>query len=127
MSSSSQEPAYKSREVTATQNLIVYGVLVAATVGNYFLAQAPLGNWRLPALLVVALIETVVGALFYMHLVEQSPSLRFVLPLAMAWVVLLMGFTLLDVITRYPPANAPGAPRQELPPERPRLIRGNQK
>lgn len=110
-------------EVSQTQNVGVYLFLVVCTGGNYLLSLADLGGWKLPLLLAVAVVEMTVGAFFYMHLIEQTGSMRFIPVVSLVWVALLIGVVMLEVITRYPPTNAPGPRYQQLPPERPARVR----
>jgi len=54
--------------------------------------------------LVIATVKTVLVAMFFMHLVEQPGSRRLIFPVAVLYVALLLGISLLEVMTRYRPA-----------------------
>jgi len=68
---------------------------------------------RVVAALGIAAVKAALVALFFMHLWEHGGATRLVLAASMMFVVLLIGLTLADNMTRFPYANPPYSVTQE--------------
>jgi len=71
--------------------------LLTGTVGATFL---PLGPWLAPINLAIAFAKAALIYWFFMHVREQKWLGRLVAVAAMGWLLLLVGFTQADVLTR---------------------------
>jgi cytochrome c oxidase subunit 4 len=101
----------------------VWLVLVVLTVVTWVLGtKVPLGPYSLPTSLGIAVVKTVLVAMFFMHLVEQPGARRVVLPVSAVFLMLLLGLTLIEAMTRIHMARPDGVP-EELQPERPTSTR----
>jgi cytochrome c oxidase subunit 4 len=98
-------------------------VLVVLTVVTWVLGtKVPLGPYSLPTSLGIAVVKTVLVAMFFMHLVEQPGARRVVLPVSAVFLMLLLGLTLIEAMTRIHMARPDGVP-EELQPKRPTSTR----
>ena len=68
---------------------------------------------RVVAALGIATVKAALVALFFMHLWDHGGATRLVLAASMMFVVLLIGLTLADNMTRFPYANPPYSVTQE--------------
>jgi cytochrome c oxidase subunit 4 len=101
----------------------VWGVLVVLTVVTWVLGtKMKLGPYALPTSLGIAVVKTVLVAMFFMHLVEQPGARRVVLPVSVLFLSLLLGVTLLEAMTRIRMARPDGI-KEELEPKRPASTR----
>ncbi|MFY0562264.1 cytochrome C oxidase subunit IV family protein [Archangium lansingense] len=101
----------------------VWVVLVVLTVLTWVLAtKAKLGPYSLPTSLGIAVVKTVLVAMFFMHLVEQRGARRVVLPISVLFLGLLLGVSLLEAMTRIRMARPDGI-QEELEPKRPASTR----
>ncbi|HSP77577.1 MAG TPA: hypothetical protein VLQ93_03560 [Myxococcaceae bacterium] len=64
------------------------------------------------------MVKTVKVAMFFMHVLEQPGSRRIIFPVAVLYVALLLGISLLEVMTRYRP-TVQGGIDVVLEPKRP--------
>jgi len=112
--------AHESGESMSTWGYVgVWVVLAVLTVATYVLGRhMTLGPYSLPTSLVIATVKTVLVAMFFMHLVEQQGSRRLIFPVAVLYVALLLGISLLEVMTRYRP-TVQGGIDVVLEPKRP--------
>jgi cytochrome c oxidase subunit 4 len=85
--------------MTRTYLLVWTGlmVLLASTIGASYL---PLGDWSTPVSMLIALLKAGLIATFYMSLNESSVMVRFFASGALAWLLILFGMTLCDVLSR---------------------------
>lgn len=95
--------------------LLVWIALVALTVLSWLLSLAHLGSTDIAVALVIAVAKTTLVLLFFMHLAEERFSIVAIPALAMFFLLLLLGLTVTDVVTRrtYPKAPAPNV--DEIP------------
>jgi cytochrome c oxidase subunit 4 len=101
----------------------VWVVLVVLTLVTWVLGtKLKLGPYSLPASLGIAVVKTVLVAMFFMHLVEQRGTRRVVLPVSALFLGLLLGVTLLEAMTRVRMARPDGLD-EELEPKRPASTR----
>lgn len=97
----------------------VWLVLVVLTLVTWMLGtKAKLGPYSLPASMGIAVVKTVLVAMFFMHLVEQRGSRRVVLPVSVLFLGLLLCVSLLEAMTRIRMARPDGI-EEELKPKRP--------
>ena len=84
-------------------------VLTAATFGFHHIA---LGRAALPVALGIAAVKSALVVLFFMELWEHRGANRMVFVVSVLFLLLLMAFTVADVVTRFPLAmpNAPAGP-----------------
>ncbi len=94
----------------------VWVALLAGACLNYLCFRRDLGRWQLPVALAFATINLALLAWFFMLLAEHRGARRMALPVGILYLLLLLGLTMLDVTTRYPPAR-PGV--VELRPREP--------
>jgi cytochrome c oxidase subunit IV len=107
------------KEKSAWGYVAVWVGLVVLTVATWILgAKLELGPYSLPTSLVIALVKTVLVAMFFMHLVEQPGARRVVLPVSVFFLTLLLGVSLLEVMTRERMSRPDGL-ANELEPKRP--------
>lgn len=101
----------------------VWGVLAVLTVVTWVLGtKLKLGAFSLPVALGLAVMKTVLVAMFFMHLVEQPGARRVVLPVSAVFLCLLLGVTLLEAMTRSR-MSRPDGHQEELEPRRPASTR----
>ena len=106
--------------------VLIWLALLTLTGATVSISSVNLGSFGLAAALFIAVLKATLVALFFMHLWQQKAVYRVVLLTAALMVVVLIGFTVLDVRTRYPlavpreaftgvpdepsPSAAPGSP-----------------
>jgi cytochrome c oxidase subunit IV len=113
----------EKKEKSAWGYVGVWVVLVVLTVVTWVLGtKVPLGPFSLPTSLGIAVVKTALVAVFFMHLVEQPGARRVVLPVSAVFLLLLMGITLIEAMTRVHMAR-PNGIREELEPKRPASTR----
>lgn len=109
---------HSGREVGLGTQAIVWLGLMAVAAGNFGLAYVPLGPLQLPVAIGLGAVNAAAIAWWFMHLAEHRGTRRFALPVGIGFLLLLLGIVLLDVATRFPPAN-PNAVAKEPQPRRP--------
>jgi len=79
-------------------------LLLAAAVA---VSYAPLGPWRLAVSLGIAGVKAGLVALCFMHVRYGFPLMRLFAVAGLLWLVILIGLTLSDYVTRpqWPPSN----------------------
>ncbi|HYO59292.1 cytochrome C oxidase subunit IV family protein [Archangium sp.] len=98
--------------------VVVWVVLVVLTVVTWILGtKMKLGPYSLPTSLGIAMVKTVLVAMFFMHLVEPRGARRAVLPVSVLFLSLLLGVSLLEAMTRIRMARPDGI-QEELGPKR---------
>jgi cytochrome c oxidase subunit 4 len=93
-----------------TTYLVVGAALMILAFVTYQFGEGKLGSWQLPFSMAIAVIKATLVALFFMHLIEHKGAVRVSLIIAIAFIALLIGFTIGDVATRYPASTPSGAP-----------------
>ncbi len=100
----------------------VWVVLVVLTVATWVLGtKMKLGPYSLPTSLGIAVVKTVLVAMFFMHLVEQPGARRVVFPVSALFLALLLGVSLVEAMTRVRMARPDGP--KALEPARPASTR----
>jgi cytochrome c oxidase subunit IV len=113
----------EEKKKSAWGYVVVWGVLAVLTVATWVLGtKMKLGVFSLPVALGIAVVKTVLVAMFFMHLVEQRGARRVVLPVSAVFLCLLLGVTLLEAMTRIRMARPDGI-EEELEPKRPTSTR----
>jgi cytochrome c oxidase subunit 4 len=90
---------------SAGRYVVSWLVLAVLTVVTYALHHVHLGNLALPVALVIAGVKAVVVVLFFMHLWDQRGANRIVFTVALLFVIVLGGFTIVEMATRFPLAT----------------------
>lgn len=86
----------------------VFFALMALLLATYEVAQIDLGPWNVVAALTIAVAKMLLVILFFME-VRWSPKLTWiVIAAAFFWLLLLIGITMADYLTRVP-VTLPGA------------------
>jgi cytochrome c oxidase subunit 4 len=80
--------------------LAVFGCLLGLTALTTAVAFADLGRLSTVIMLAIAVTKATLVALFFMHLWWTERLARLVVGGALAWLLLLVGLTLADVLTR---------------------------
>ena len=95
----------------------VFGLLVLLALLTTGVAYINLGRFSIVAALTIAIVKMVLVILFFMH-VRWSSKLTWVfVGAAFAWLMILIGLSFTDYISRYwmpAPAKAPGMTNQPL-------------
>lgn len=113
--------------------LAVFVALMALTVVTVWIATIDLGDMNVVMALVVATVKAVLVLLFFMHLRHSGKLLWVVMGSSFLFLVILIGFTLSDVLTRghWQPMgpNLPdftlSGPKEARPPHRSGLLRAS--
>ncbi|HYB60955.1 MAG TPA: cytochrome C oxidase subunit IV family protein [Methylomirabilota bacterium] len=94
---------------------LILAALLALTLITYHVALVDLGPWNIVVAIVIACTKAVLVVLFFMHAAYAPRRTRLVILAGVFWLLLLLGLTLADYLTR-PPAtdsissnNAPAA------------------
>jgi len=98
-------------------HFLVFACLMLLAVASYGLSFASLGAMRVPAALVVSTAKVGLVTLFFMELIEQRATNRFVLAGSLVLVCTLIGLMGTDVLTRDTPALQTPRVERGLPPE----------
>lgn len=86
--------------------LIVYVLLLILLALTIVAAAFPHRELGLPIALSIAFAKTVLIVLFFMHVRESDSLTKFLVTAGLLWLLLLIGFTMNDAMTR---------PRPEIP------------
>ena len=114
---------------SAVPYVVVWIALLFFTFVTWLTGTRHLGGWALPIALAIACTKSALVALIFMHLRESSGATRAVFVTSLAFLGLLLVFSVADVATRFRPATPAGAPfgtersqpagllEHEMPPE----------
>lgn len=86
--------------LTTRGHVYVFLALVALTVTTVAAAGVDIGATSLVVALAIATGKALLVAWFFMHLRSSSYLIRATVVVAVAWLLILLGFTLSDVTTR---------------------------
>ena len=116
-------------EHSALPYVVVWIALLFFTFLTWYTGTRHLGRWALSIAIAIAIAKSALVALIFMHLRESSGATRAVFVTSLAFLGLLLVFTVADVATRFRPATPAGAPfgtersqpagllEHEMPPE----------
>lgn len=91
---------YVEHHVPLTTYLAVFGALMVFTVITVAVAFVDLGRANVIVALVVAVVKASLVVLFFMHVKYSSRMVQLVIVSAIAWLMILLGITLTDYLTR---------------------------
>lgn len=94
--------------------VITWLALLGLTALTFWLAHVPLGAWNTPVALGIAFAKATLIGLFFMHLVAERFTLRFVLVASALFVILLVSVVVLDAATRFPLSAPPDSDRYRM-------------
>jgi cytochrome c oxidase subunit IV len=101
--------------VTRTTYAGVWAALVVFTFLTAGIAYLDLGVFNPVAAVTIAVVKTILVALFFMHLRYTPVRLTYIFVLAgLLWLALLISFTWSDVITRRPVVPPPPWPAKDV-------------
>ncbi len=83
---------------------LVFGALLLLTAITAAVAYADLGSANLPVALLIASTKAVLVILWFMHVKFQSKLTWLFVGAGFVWLIILIGFTMADVLTRAPVA-----------------------
>ena len=85
--------------------VVAYVVVLVLLAIAYATSRSDLGDVRFTIGLVIALIQVLVVALFFMHLTLAKGSIPYFAAAVIVFVALLFSIPLVDLETRFPPAR----------------------
>ena len=98
----------EGKHLGPAQYVLVWAALMVLTGVTVAVWKADLSQAaRVIVALSVAVVKAALVAIFFMHLWEERGVARLVLVISSLFVVLLIGLTLVDNVTRFPYANPP--------------------
>ena len=80
--------------------LVIFTALIGLTALTVYTASLNFGSWNLPVALVIASTKAVLVILFFMHVIESDGLTRFLIVASVIWLLLLLGVTFSDYISR---------------------------
>lgn len=103
----------------ASRKLFIYvgtwSLLVVLAAVSLALSFASLGPFEMPVALAIAVAKAVLVAIFFMELLEEGFLTRLIVATLVVWLALLLGFMVLDVLTRADAGVRPPLPVAGLP------------
>ena len=93
--------------ITAVTYVVVWVALVVLAALSLGLSYLELGDFGVVVAMSIGAVKAALIALFFMHLAEGRFAYRFVLAIGVAFVVIMVGLTALDILTRHAPAVPP--------------------
>jgi cytochrome c oxidase subunit IV len=111
-----EEERIRHSDSHAGRYVAVWAALMVLTALTWMLARfvhIP-GGWGVSVALIIATVKGTLVALFFMHLYDQQGANRLVFVTAIVFVALLATLTILDNATRFPLANPPTDPFQNV-------------
>lgn len=85
--------------------VIAWGVVLLLTVVTYGTSHMDLGSYAVPVGLVIAVAQSGIVALWFMHLKDETGAIPLVLGIVVVFFGLLLALSLVDVLTRFVPAR----------------------
>ncbi|MGH9765466.1 MAG: cytochrome C oxidase subunit IV family protein [Blastocatellia bacterium] len=80
--------------------LAVFGALVVLTITTFLVARIDMGSFNIVVALFIAGVKASLVALIFMHLKYSNKTLKLVMGASIFWLVLLIGLSLNDYLTR---------------------------
>jgi len=78
----------------------VWAILTIMTFVTFYVAQIELGVWNIVVALLIAFFKMMLVVLFFMNVKAESPLTKLYAGAGFFWLILLLGQTLLDYISR---------------------------
>ena len=78
----------------------VWAILTVMTFVTYYVAQIDLGGWNIVVALLIAFFKMMLVILFFMNVKAENPLTKLFVGAGVFWMVLLLGQTLIDYISR---------------------------
>jgi len=85
------------RQPSATSYLVVWLALIVLATVTLLAAEAPIGGWSIVVAMLVASLKAGLVLAYFMHLAHGNPLHRFVMAIAVGFLVLLVVGVLCDV------------------------------
>lgn len=79
---------------------LVWITLTVMTFVTFLVAQIDLGGWNIVVALLIAFFKMMLVILFFMNVKAESPLTKLFAGAGFFWLILLLGQTLLDYISR---------------------------
>jgi cytochrome c oxidase subunit IV len=98
----------------AGRYVVIWIALLILTVVTVLTGRMHLPDYGLLLALIIATVKGTLVALYFMHLSEHQGANRLVFGVSIVFVVLLIGFALMDLGTRFRLANPPGSQYSDL-------------
>lgn len=86
----------------------VYVALLVLLILTVALNKLPLGEWHLAAALTISVVKAALIVLYFMHVRYGTSLLRVVSAAGLLWLLLLLGLTMADVVSRGSLREPPG-------------------
>jgi cytochrome c oxidase subunit 4 len=96
----SHTPASGPRPPSLSSHLKVFAALLALLLASVGAAYIPMEPFNLASNVGIAVAKALLVLMFFMRLRTDSPLLRIVASIGFAWMLLLIGLSLTDVLTR---------------------------
>ena len=78
----------------------VWAILTVMTFVTFYVAQIDLGGWNIVVALIIAFFKMTLVILFFMNVKAENPLTKLFVGAGFFWMVLLLGQTLIDYISR---------------------------
>ena len=78
----------------------VWAILTIMTFVTFYVAQIELGAWNIVIALLIAFFKMMLVVLFFMNVKAESPLTKLYAGAGFFWMILLLGQTMLDYISR---------------------------
>ena len=78
----------------------IWAILTIMTFVTFYVAQIELGAWNIVIALLIAFFKMMLVVLFFMNVKAESPLTKLYAGAGFFWMVLLLGQTMLDYISR---------------------------
>ncbi|HEY4145812.1 cytochrome C oxidase subunit IV family protein [Pinirhizobacter sp.] len=96
----SHTPASGPRPPSLSSHLKVFIALLVLLLASVGTAYIPMGPFNLASNIGIAVAKALLVLVFFMRLKTDSPLLRIVASIGFAWVLVLIGLSLTDILTR---------------------------
>jgi len=80
--------------------VIIWAILTIMTFVTFYVAQIELGPWNIVVALIIAFFKMMLVVLFFMNVKAESPLTKLFAGAGFFWMVLLLGQTMIDYISR---------------------------
>jgi len=78
----------------------IWAILTIMTFVTFYVAQIDLGPWNVVVALIIAFFKMMLVVLFFMNVKADSPLTKLFAGAGFFWLILLVGQTLIDYISR---------------------------